>query len=299
MVLGNGFFTYTVSEALQEMQRLADCEVRHCVFPTIGNLQYYISEHGDLFSTQTIQGRCLTRGPKKAGSLEGHGKRKDGGVTHRLSYTPKNEKWIPAEKLVYCTFVLGQWVEDLELEFINGCSTDIRPDNIQPKKEKCLQEWTDRMYQYAEIYERDFNNVVRYIEYWAWIPHEDAKDVAQSTFIWLTTVGFKSDFDTALWMYWGKYRGMDLWNHVLRHFDKGEFDETLYDGIGDRPYEVDLVHVQPGEKRARYLLMWLQNHTPTEIADECNSTISNVASSVTRSIQFLQKYLRHEKDLLR
>ena len=92
---------------------------------------------------------------------------------------------------------------------------------------------------------------------------------------------------------------MDFWNRVIRHFSDEDFQEFLFDGIEDPGYEVDLIHVQPGIKRAKYLMMWLQSHTPTEIAEECNSTISNVGSSVTRSIQFLRRYLRHERDLLR
>ena len=299
MVLGNGFFTYSKSEAQKEMINLAGCEVRHCVFPTTGNLEYFISEHGDLFSIQIIQGRYLTRGPKKAGSLEGHGKRRDGGITHRLVYNPKCEKWIAAEKLVFCTFILGHWEEDIQIEFKNGNASDVRPDNLQPKKEKWLQEYTDRMYEYEHIYKHDFGQVARSIQWWCFLPIEDAKDIAQSTFIWLTTNGFKETFNTPIWIFWGRRRGMDFWNRVIRHFSDEDFQEFLFDGIEDPGYEVDLIHVQPGIKRAKYLMMWLQSHTPTEIAEECNSTISNVGSSVTRSIQFLRRYLRHERDLLR
>ena len=299
MNIGNGFFSYTENEALQEMKNLVGCDVRHCVFPTIGNIQYYISEHGDLFGVQKIQGRFLTRGPKKAGSLQGHGKRKDGGVTHRINVAPHKERWIAVERLVFCTFLLGHWENDLEIEFKNGKATDIRPDNLQPKEEKWLEEWTERMYQFQDIYKREFSNVAQRVKWWCFLPYEDAKDVTQSTYIWLTTIGFKDKFNVGIWVYWAKKRGQDLWAHVLRHFADNDFEEWVYEGTEDNPYEVDLVHVQPGEKRARYLMMWLQNHTPTEIAEECNSTIGNVAGSITRSIQFLRKYLKHEKDLLR
>ena len=299
MNIGNDFFSYTENEALQEMKNLVGCEVRRCVFPTIGNIQYYISEHGDLFGMQRIQGRYLTRGPKKAGSLEGHGKRKDGGVTHRISFAPKKEKWIAAERLVFCTFVLRHWEEDLEIEFKNGKANDIRPDNLQPKKEKWLEEWTARMFLFQNIYKHDFSKVAMSVKWWCFLPYEDAKDVTQSTFIWLTTKGFKGEFNTALWIHWARKRGQDLWSRTLCRFANDDLDEWRYDGIDDRPYEVDLVHVQPGEKRARYLMMWLQNHTPTAIAEECHTTIGNVGASITRSIRFLQKYLEHEKDLLR
>ena len=137
----SGFFTWTENEARQEMEKLAGCKVLPCVFPTIGNLEYFISEHGDVFSTQKIKGHYLTRGPKKACSLEGHGKRKDGGVSHRLCYAPKREKWLPCEQLVYCTFILGHWEPDIKLEFVNGRTTDIRPDNIRQCKQVVPAEW--------------------------------------------------------------------------------------------------------------------------------------------------------------
>ena len=61
MVIGNGFFTDTESDALIEMQSRSGCDVKRCVFPTVGNIIYYISKTGDLYGMQKIQGKRLTR----------------------------------------------------------------------------------------------------------------------------------------------------------------------------------------------------------------------------------------------
>ena len=52
MVIGNGFFSDTLSDAIKEMQRISKCEVVQCAFPTIGNIVYYISYNGDIFEIQ-------------------------------------------------------------------------------------------------------------------------------------------------------------------------------------------------------------------------------------------------------
>lgn len=65
-------------------------------------------------------------------------------------------------------------------------------------------------------------------------------------------------------------------------------------GNRDKPYEIDLFHLQPGEKRSTYLRMWAEGNTPTEIAEVCGCKPSTVGASVTRSIQFLQRYFKKE-----
>ncbi len=42
MVFGNGFFTYTENEALEEMTKAAGCRVLPCVFPTDSKNGYYL-----------------------------------------------------------------------------------------------------------------------------------------------------------------------------------------------------------------------------------------------------------------
>lgn len=294
MVIGNGFFSDTEREAREEMGKLAGCRVIPCVFPTVGNLEYFISERGDIFSMQIVQGHYLTRGPKRAASSAPHGKRKDGGVSHRLVYAPKREMNVPCEVLVYCSFVLGRWDPEIKVEFVNGRADDIRLHNIRPCKKVVPPEWVEHMEEFQDIYKKEFNNIVRYVKWNSFLDIEDSKDVVQSTFVWLTTSGFKGNFNVALWSYFSLRRAIDFQKHFISKFDRNEFTEDKYIGMSELPYEVDLIAKVNGEKSKRYLKLWAQGHTPTEIAEMCNSTIGNVGSSVTRSIQFLQKYLKNE-----
>ena len=302
MVIGNGFFSDTESDALREMKSRSGCEVKRCVFPTMGNLTYYLSIQGDLYGMQRVKGtgKYITRGPKTP-DHGSHSKRRDGGITHRLKESPKHEKSIKAELLVYCTYILGRWEPDLRIDFKDGHATNIHPDNLEIHKEEIPHEWQERLFAYIDIYKSQFNEVVRRCAWWTDISREDAMDVVQSSYIYLCTDGYKKDPENflGLWIHVSKLRSIDFIKNHTDHYNYEDYDLILeLRGQRDKPVEVDLFHLQKGEKRQKFLTLWAQGHTPTEIAEMCGSTTTNVGSSVTHSIRWLQKYFRHEKELL-
>ena len=287
------------------MQRLAGCEVRRCAYPTTKNLTYYISEHGHLFSIQRIQGKLLTRGPKQPGSKHSHGKRKDGGTTLRLSngrHGKGGESFIRAELLVYCTFCLHRWEPDLQIDFKNGRASDLRPDNLQEHVEEIPPEWAERLARWETIYRSQFAEVVRRVVWWSFISVEDAKDVVQSAYIYICTYGYKKEPENflGLWIHIAKIRAIDFKKHHSDHYNTEDYDLILeLRGTQPPTYEVDMIHIQKGDRRQRFLELWAQGHTPTEIAEMEGSTVSNVGASVSHSIKFLQKYFAHDKEMFR
>lgn len=294
MVIGNGFFSYNEQDALREMTERSGCEVRRCLYPTASKIVYYISKRGDLYGTQQVQGRLLTR-TKKVGE-HGHMKRKNGGLTARMQSSPKREQYIPLEWLTYCTFILKRWEpEPLVLTFVNGNPKDVRPENLRVQEKEIPPEWPVRMKDYSDIYSQDFNRVCESVKWWCGMSKEDAKDIVQSTFVWMMTSGYRGLFNTAIWTYWSRKHGIDF----IRRRAFVELDEGIHADNIEVSCEIDLFHLQKGKKRARYLELWAQGHRPTEIAEMTGSTLSSVGSSVSRSIQFLQKYFRHEKELFR
>lgn len=305
MNINGGFFSDTEGDALRDMQRLAGCEVRRCAYPTTKNLTYYISEHGHLFSIQRIQGKLLTRGPKQPGSKHSHGKRKDGGTTLRLSNGkkgPGGESFIRAELLVYCTFCLHRWEPDLQIDFKNGHATDLRPDNLQEHVEEIPPEWAERLARWENIYRSQFAEVVRRVVWWSFISAEDAKDVVQSAYIYICTYGYKKEPENflGLWIHIAKIRAIDFKKHHSDHYNTEDYDLILeLRGTKSPTYEVDMIHIQKGDRRQRFLELWAQGHTPTEIAEMEGSTVSNVGASVSHSIKFLQKYFAHDKEMFR
>lgn len=302
MVIGNGFFSDNEREAIDEMSKMVSCEVKRCVFPSSKNLAYFISERGDLFSMQNIQGKYLVRGPKKKASGYNHGKRKDGGITHRLSMGKGKEKWVACELLVYCTFILRRWEPGLRIDFKNGKPSDIRPDNLHEHVEEIPPEWAERLARWKNIYRSKFAEVVRRAVWWSSISAEDAKDVVQSAYIYICTYGYKKEPENflCLWIHLAKIRAISFKKHHLGHYNTEDYDLILeLQGTKPPTYEVDMIHIQKGDRRQRFLELWAQGHTPTEIAEMEGSTLSNVSSSVTHSIRFLQKYFKNEKEYLR
>lgn len=305
MNINGGFFSDTESDALSEMQKMVKCKVKRCAYPTTKNLTYYLSEHGELFSIQKIQGKLLTRGPKQPGSKNSHGKRKDGGTTLRMSngkHGAGSESWIRAELLVYCTYILGRWEPDLRIDFKNGRASDLRPDNLQEHVEEIPPEWSERLARWENIYRSQFAEVVRRVVWWSFISVEDAKDVVQSAYIYICTYGYKKEPENflGLWIHIAKIRAIGFKKHHSDHYNTEDYDLIL-ELRGTKPptYEVDMIHIQKGDRRQRFLELWAQGHTPTEIAEMEGSTVSNVGASVSHSIKFLQKYFAHDKEMFR
>lgn len=286
MIIGNGFFTDTEKQALMEMRRKSGCNVERVPFSTIGNICYYVSEKGDVYGMQTVQGKRLTRTKKCQ-------KNKDGWSV-RLSSAPHKESYFALELLTYCTFILHRWSPDVELEFKNGNPHDVRPDNLRPHKEMIPPEWSEHMEWRKDVYKSNFLRVANSVNYVTGIDIEDCKDVAQSAFIYICTSGYsprqeQSDI-VGLWIKIARLRAIDY----LRCRWIADSEMVERQGQHDKPYEVDLFHLQPGKRRQTYLRMWAEGNTPTEIAKECGATRSTVACSVTRSIQFLQRYFKQD-----
>ena len=289
MVIGNGFFTDTLQEAVKEMQERSHCGVEHCPFPTIGNIDYYISEKGDLYGMQNIQGKQLTRLKKSVKYKSGY--------SARLQESPRHEICVPLQVLVYCAFTLKRWEPTVQLDFKNGNQYDVRPDNLQPKQKYIPPEWSERMTWRGKIYKANFMHVAWSVNYVTDLDIEDCKDLAQSAFIYLCTDGYrpiqhKTDI-VGLWVEYARMRAVD---YIRRRCVP---DSELVERYGnrDKPYEIDLFHLQPGEKRSTYLRMWAEGNTPTEIAKECKCSPSTVRESISRSIQFLQRYFKKEQGL--
>ena len=306
MVFGNGFFTYTENEALEEMTRLAGCRVLQCVYPTASKISYYLSEKGDCFSVQNVQGKYLVR--TKTTKAEGHNKRRGGGLIMRVKSTPSTERQYNLEWMMYCTFILGRWEEQKQLLFLDGNPKNVRPDNLLLPKEVVPVEWAAHMEDHKYLYRDEFYTVVKIVTGWTGLPMEDVKDVVQSVFIYFTTIHYDAGFNGRLWCYWSKKRALDYLTQRYLRFAHGEFLEDTFEGGTDTHCEIDLYGIQPNQKSRRgrkgnkagyELYLWAHGHTPTEIAEMVGSTIGTVGCNITRRLQYLKNYLKHEEKLLR
>ena len=287
MVIGNGFFSDTKEDALREMTERAGCEVKHLPFPTIGNIDYFISRHGDLYGMQRIQGKCLTRQRKHVKYSPGY--------KARLCEAPHKERHIYVQVLIYCTFVLNRWEPDIELEAVNGNVYDVRPENFRIKEKPVPPEWAERMKDRVKIYESNFMHVAWSVNFTTGYDIDTCKDFVQTAFIYLCTEGFrqiqhKTDI-VGLWVKIARFRAIDYMHHVS---NRQVYDAFDWLGRRDQPYEFDLFSLLPGEKMQLYTRLYFEGNTPTEIANEYKVHLGTVSSAVTRSVQYLRNYLQKE-----
>lgn len=296
MVIGNGFFSENREAALAEMTERSKCEVRHLPFPTVGNITYYISYVGDLYGQQMIQGRPLTRQRKH--------QKYSIGYTARLCEAPHKEANFHLQVLTWSAFVLNEWNPDVDLEFKNGNCYDVRPCNLQERVETIPTEWAATMERRKGMYVSHFLDVAWSVNYVTGLPLEDCKDAAQDAFIYLCCEGYmghqrETDEFIGLWKRVARFRAIDRLKHQEYRQVGGEAYDVVLETHGrhDRGYEFDWFRLQPGEKRQRYLRMFFEGNRPTEIANACGVSLGTVSSSVTRSMQFYQRYFKHEIEL--
>ena len=296
MVIGNGFFSDSREAALREMQERSRCEVRHLPYPTVGNITYYIGYTGDLYGQQIIQGRPLTRQRKH--------QKYSIGYTARLSAAPHKEAHFHLQVLTWSAFVLNRWEPDVDLEFKNGNPYDVRPSNLQERRPAIPQEWAETMERRQGIYTSHFLDVCWSVNYVTGLPIEDCKDAAQDAFIYLCCEGYvgrqrETQEFIGLWKRVARFRAIDRMKHQEYRQASGEDYDTALEKHGrrDRGYEFDWFKLRPGEKRQQYLRMYFEGNTPTEIARHFGVSLGAVSSEVTRSVQYMKRYFKHDIEL--
>lgn len=290
MVIGNGFFSDNREAALQEMQERSRCEVRHLPYPTIGNITYYIGYTGDLYGQQMIQGRPLTRQRKHQKYAIGY--------TARLCSSPHKEANFHLQVLTWSAFVVNRWQPDVDLEFKNGNPYDVRPSNLQERRPVIPPEWADTMERRKGLYQSHFLDVCWSVNYVTGLSLDDCKDATQDAFIYLCCEGYmghqrETGEFIGLWKRVARFRAIDRLKHQEYRQEYGAA-EDLPSHHRQPDYELDWFSLQPGEKRQRYLRLFIEGARPTEIAKECGVTLGTVSSNITRSMQFMRRYFKHE-----
>lgn len=187
----------------------------------------------------------------------------------------------------------------MQLETVNGNPYDVRPQNLRLRRQPQHPEYEERIKDNAEAYAQNFKRIAYSTAFHCDISMEDSKDIVSQTYIYLCTTGHNPSIKTeddfiGLWFKVSRLRGIDFYHHHVRHYGE-DYDLMLeLRGRRDTPYEFDWFTLRPGQKRQKYLRMYFEGNTPTEIARECGVSIGAVGSEVTRSVQFMRKYFRKD-----
>ena len=160
------------------MELKSGCRVWPCVFPSMCPTSYFISEHGELYGcryhNQLHKFIGYSIKPIKERKYLAYDMNIRKGVNHRA---------IGAERLIYCTFVLGEWDDDIEIGFRDGDPYNMTLENLGEKKDPLTPEVAERMYDWTDKYKRWFTYVASVVRYACWLEMEDAIDIAQEAFL--------------------------------------------------------------------------------------------------------------------
>lgn len=293
----DAFFANTEAEALAEFSKRAGCEVRKCVYPVRSERVYYISEHGDIFGLIEDKRKHVFIGYSSKKQLRHkNGKRQIYGVLYSVkNYLTGKDSVVKAENLVYCTFVLGKWRDDITIRFKDGDPYNVYLENIEEPKETYSPIWSEHMSEQARVYQREFNRVVDYVSWFCSIRIDEAQDCVQDTFIWLTSdERTMPSYFIGAWMFWSKMNGM----HYLR--DRAKMC-TLEDWDGwrnDRPIDIDILGMIKNDKHRDMLMMKLLGYTDREVAQKYGTTAGSVHSTVGLVVKNLRTKFQRDFKVL-
>lgn len=288
------FLTNTEEEALKEMEKRSNCRVWPCVCPTIGARSYCISENGELYGMRyvkmTKQYVCSIQKPR----YDRHNEY----FWYAICTTPDREELFLGEVLVWCTFVLGRWEPDVQLDFKDGNRLHVRLDNLETHKLVVPKLWGDRMKAWEDDYKMWFDYVAEFVAYKDRIRLDDAKDVAQYIFMMLVTQSENhkpiSNF-TGTWIHWAVVNGLHYHRELPKHCNID--DAELYIGTHDKPYELDLFGLVKNEKHRQWLRLYMEGNSQAEIAELYGTSEGTISTELHRVIKNLREHFKSEKHL--
>ena len=293
------FFANNEAEALQELESRCRCKVKPIVMPTDGVREYCISENGELYGIRKMQGtrKYMGYGPIKV-KKDSH-RDKDICVRFALYIDKHHTKFVHAERLVFCTFVLGKWDEDIEISFKDGNQLNVRIDNLEVKHIPTPPEWNERMDAQSDVYAKNFNRIVDYVSFFGNISIEDAKDVVQGTFIWIITQkeGDQPQNFVGAWMKWSLTRSTDYSRWYARVSKIGDVEELL--GAKQHFYEVNPATLIQNEKHRKILELYMAGCTHESIAEYIGTTPGSISTTLNDIRKKVRRYFGNEIESLK
>ena len=281
------FFANSEVDALAELSKRAGCEVRKCVYPVSGERVYYISTSGQLFGLIRDKSKHVFIGYTiNTRILHKNKERQTPGVWYGVKhYLTGKDTVVKADRMVYNSFVRGRWDEEVKVQFKDGDKHHVWLDNLEEQHDTFDPKWGVNMSHYMQIYRREFNRVVDYVEWFCKIREDEAKDCVQDTFMWLTSADRElPSYFVGAWMFWSKINGMHYIRNNARMLSIEDWDGCGY----DKPLDIDIIGMVNNDKHRDILLMKLHGYTEREIADKHGYTVGTVHNTVQRVIANLR-----------
>lgn len=294
--LGQDAFLVDSEEHAQKIMEMKSCcRVLPCVFPSMCPTSYFISEHGELYGcryhNQLHKFTGYTILPIKERRSLAYKMQVRKGVHTRA---------VGAERLIYCTFVLGEWDEDVEVLFKDGNYLNMTLENLGEKQDPLTPEVAERMYDWTKFYQKYFEYVAKLVSFNYSLDFDDARDLTQEAFFDLMIhYGWDKDHDfVGLWVFRAREFCTIYRKRADRHlslFTDG-FDNDIRAAVRDKVYEVDMLSPLVGNTR-KIVELKMQNVSEVEIADELGMDVGSVGSMYYKAKKKLRKHWGKDPEL--
>lgn len=270
------------------------CRVVQVVFPYTGHKDYYISEHGHFFSVLHQRYRQKRWCADMLSARE-----ENYGYSYSIQQNGKQVQ-CKAEKLIYCSFVTGEWSEDIEIDFKDGDPKNIHLDNLAECGEYLTEEAATRMARWASVYQKYFNRVMKYIAFFAGIDTEDAEDLTSKAFIYLCAKEREITRDfVSLWIYYAKKKAQSfwLWRCEPRIGRADEMEWLLMHNTS--PIGLDILDVLPDERWKIALRDMAEGCSQEFTAQKLGLSVSSVRDFRRQAKSYMRKYLSIDRELMK
>ena len=281
-------------EVIQWMQERSMCRVVQVVFPYTGHKDYYISEHGHFFSVLHQRYRQKRWCADVLSARE-----ENNGYSYSIQQNGKQVQ-CKAEKIIYCSFITGEWSEDIEIDFKDGDPKNIRLDNLAECGEYLTEEAATRMARWESVYQKYFNRVVKYIAFFFFFYTEDAEDLTSKAFIYLCANEreITGDF-VSLWIYYAKKKAQSFW--LWRCKPRiGRADEMEWLLMHNTPsIGLDMLDVLPDERWKIAIRDMAEGCSQEFTAQKLGLSVSSVRDFRREAKRYMRKYLSTDRELMK
>lgn len=280
----------SMQRAYGDMQYRAGCEVRPVCAPAECKPIYYISRRGHMFVCRPYKGAYIVYDilPRLN---NGHI------LVYEMTTTCGTYKRVNIERLVYCTFVLGEYVSKLKIEFADRNKHNYSPENLRAKADKLDIACGLRMEDYASEYEKNRKRVIAQVSFKSNISIEDAADICEQAFIdmFAKKDDLRAQNFVGLWIYRAMQVATEFWDEKKR-FVPFEDQEPMCGRYDVQP-PLDVLHILKRPKERECIELHMQGASAAEIADETGLALSSVGGYLARARKRLRSYLLTDKEL--
>lgn len=277
----DGYYVKSLDDVIDSIERTMRRKVALLPYPMDSERKrYYITDDGNVFFSKIMDNRAFV-------IQRHHENRPSTEKFVRLSIGNKKEVSVAVAQCLYNAFILGIWSE-LRPEFRNGDRFDCTLSNLYIPVDSSITIKIDKMYDSVELYRKHFVPICRYLSYNFKLSKEDAEDVVQTVFIYVTCTQNSDDVLTT-WIWYSKKRAIDYIRRMNVAFPL-DYDPYYF----NKEFEFPLYEILRVKKDRDVLSLRCNGYSNAEIADALSISKGNVEARISRALTLIKRVLKRD-----